>query len=162
MSAGGQQRQVPRQVPDHMITTPYIPIFLPRWDKGISRAPEPGQQLGEMFPSAAVTWAAQLCHRSCSLSDDRMTGCLLTQVGARRGRSCEVCSCCGFSAQSGESQGSPKRPEWANSFRAGWKQQHFRSGICCCLMNPVGIRNHFIPLPKTGLGEQRWMGGEFR
>lgn len=104
---------MPRQVPDHMITTPYIPIFLPRWDKGISRAPEPGQQLGEMFPSAVCDLGGSAVSQavSCSLSDDRMTGCLLTQVGARRGRGCEVCSCCGFSAQSGESQGSPKRPE---------------------------------------------------
>lgn len=46
-----------------------------------------------------------------------MTGCLLTQVGARIGRRSEVCPCCGFSAQGGENRGSPKCPESMNSFR---------------------------------------------
>lgn len=36
-----------------MVTPPYIPIFLPKWDKSISRVPEPGLQLGGIFPAAA-------------------------------------------------------------------------------------------------------------
>jgi len=46
-----------------------------------------------------------------------MTGCLLTQVGARIGRSSKVYPCYGISAQRGENQGSPKHPERTNSFR---------------------------------------------
>lgn len=41
-TAGGQGREVPRQVRDQRVTPPKTPIFLPKRDKGISRAPEQG------------------------------------------------------------------------------------------------------------------------
>lgn len=106
-------------------------------------------------PAAAWRSYHQLYCGSCSLTNEKVTGGLLAQVTARI--SCEVFLCCAFSTQFGENQ-SPECPEWVKG-EQDETSSAFWSGICCCLMNPAGIWNHFIPLPKTGLVSRGgWVG----
>lgn len=74
-----------------MVTTPFIHIFFHEYDKGISTTLKPGLQ----HRGALTYWLVGSEQLSCVtgpvvLSKEMMTGCLLTQVGARIGRSSEI------------------------------------------------------------------------
>lgn len=83
-----------------MITPPHIPIF--QMSKGHVQSPRAGLQLAGTFSTAVCDLGSSAVPQVLQPQHGSVTGCPSTQLAARRGRSCKVCPCKGFSAQSGE------------------------------------------------------------
>lgn len=110
---GDCRSEVPRQVWDQRVTPPYIPVFLPKWDKGISGVLGCSWEGYSLLLS--VIWAAQLCHSSCSPSDGRVTRLSFDSGGRKKRKKLRgLALLCFFCSE----QGKPRKSwvSWMNKF----------------------------------------------